>query len=286
MNFIVVTNGKISENDLNKYNFRIVFNRGNKYALLANDLKSFIDFLLETDKVEQVLHRDKYIPKEDFLQQYLDNLIELQGRLSVKYQKIFSPSGEPIGAEFFCNFPVHPFVLYKALKETCFADMKCLKSVLERVLEREWDKLIFINLFPQSVEKADFIITAVAEIISKGLAEQVVLEVLEYQLAEEKVKRNINFAKRQGIKIAIDDWGSESAGIYRIVNLKPDFVKIDKSITWSKEARELIEPLIPKLQTKGIKIIVEGIENEEHYEWAKKLNAYMQGFYLHKPEPF
>jgi len=112
------------------------------------------------------------------------------------------------------------------------------------------------------------------------------LEVLEYQLAEERVKRNINFVKKQGIKIAIDDWGSESAGIYRVVNLKPDFVKIDKSITWNREARELIEPLIPKFQEKGINIVVEGIENEEHYEWAKKMNAYMQGFYLHKPEPF
>ena len=286
MNFIIVTRGRIPERELNKYKFRILFNKGNKYALLANDLKSFIDFLLETDKVNQVLHRDKYVSKEEFLQQYLNSLIELQNRLSVKYQKIYAPSGEVIGAEFFCNFPVHPYVLYKALSETCFADLKCLKSVIERVKEREWDKLIFVNLFPQSVEKADFIITATAEIINRGLTEQFVLEVLEYQLAEENVKRNINFVKKQGIKVAVDDWGSESAGIYRVVNLKPDFVKIDKSITWNREARELIEPLIPRFQEKGINIIVEGIENEEHYEWAKKLNAYMQGFYLHRPEPF
>ena len=139
-------------------------------------------------------------------------------------------------------------------------------------------------MFPRSSEKSDFIISLVAQLSATGLSDRLVLEVLEYKLEEEKVKKNVTFARKQGLKVAVDDWGSENAGIFRVVNLKPDFVKIDKSITWSDEARELIEPIVPKFQERGIKVIVEGVENEEHYRWAKKLGAYMQGFYLHKPE--
>ena len=286
MNIAVVARKPIPEETLERYKLRPLFQRGRKYLLLVEDLKSFIDFLLEENLVEEILHKDRYINVEDYLQWFLDNLIETQKVLGVKYQKIFSPDGEVVGAEFFCNFPIHPNLLMKALKEPCFADMKCLRSILQRVRERNWDKLIFFNTFPRSVEKSDFIVTVVSLVSNWGVKERFVIEILEYQLEEEKVRRNIQFARQNGLKVAVDDWGSESAGIFRIVSLKPDFVKIDKSITWNKEARELVEPIIPKFQEKGIKVIVEGIENEEHYQWAKKLNAYMQGFYLHKPEPF
>jgi len=286
MNLIVVTKGQIKDETLRKYGLEIIFQKGNKCALQATDLKLFIEFLLKEDLVEEILHKDRYVSKEDFIQRYIDYLLELQGELDVKYQKIFSPQGEVIGAEFFCAFPLHPFLLVKALKETCFTDMKCLKSILSKAKKRGWDKLIFFNMFPRSSEKSDFIVSVVSTASAMGFAQKLVLEVLEYKLEEEKVKKNILFARRQGLKIAIDDWGSENAGIFRVVNLQPDFVKIDKSITWSAEAREIIAPVIPKFQERGIKVIVEGVENEEHYQWAKKLNAYMQGFYLHKPEPF
>ena len=286
MNFIVETKKPLNEKELNNYGIKIVFNKGRRYALLAEDLKGFIEFLLKTDYVEKILYKESYTCKADFLQKFLDNLIELQGELSIKYQKIFSPEGKVIGAEFFCGFPIHPVVLQEALKETCFADYNCVRSVAEAVVKKGWEKLVFINLFPKSLEKSDFMATLTAEIVNKGLQNQFVLEVLEQEIEEESVKRNLKFARMHGLKIAIDDWGSENAGVARVVNLKPDFVKIDKSITWNKEAREVVEGLIPKLQQKGIKVIVEGVENEEHFNWAKKLNAYMQGFYLHKPEPF
>ncbi|RTZ60877.1 MAG: hypothetical protein DSZ31_01270 [Gammaproteobacteria bacterium] len=286
MNLVVVTKGRITDAHLEKYGLKILFQKGNKCAIQAQDLKLFIEFLLKEDLIDEILHKDKYVPKEEFIQRYIDNLMELQGEMDVKYQKVFSPEGEVIGAEFFCAFPLHPFLLVKALKETCFADLKCLRSIVSKVRKKGWDKLIFFNMFPRSSEKSDFVMSVVATISASGLSDKLVLEVLEYKLEEDKVKKNISFARRQGLKVAVDDWGSENAGIFRVVNLQPDFVKIDKSITWSAEAREIIEPIVPKFQERGIKVIVEGIENEEHYNWAKNLGAYMQGFYLHKPEFF
>lgn len=286
MHCVVVAKRAIPKEVLEKYRLETTFRRGNKYVLLVEDIKSFIEFLLNEDYVEEVLHKDRYLPKGQFLQWYLDNLLDLQGWLEVKYQKIFSPSGEVIGAEFFCGFPVHPLLLMRALREPCFADIRCLRSIIRRVEERGWEGKIFFNSFPRSLEKSDFVVTVVSLAKAKGLSQRLVLEVLEYQLEGEKLLKNLRFARSQGLKIAVDDWGSENAGIFRIVNLKPDFVKIDKSITWNPEARELVEPVIPKFQERGIGVVVEGIENEEQLAWAKKLNAYMQGFLLHKPEPF
>ena len=286
MHCIVVAKQNIPHEVLEKYCLRETFRKGNKYAILVENLKGFIEFLLNEDYVEEIYHKDRYIPKDKFLQLYLDNLLDLQNELNVKYQKIFSPTEEVIGAEFFCQFPVHPILLMRALKEPCFAYIKCFRSIINRIKEKQWNRLIFFNSFPRSLEKSDFTITLVSLAKSHHLADKIVLEVLEYQLNEEKVIKNLNFARAHGLKIAVDDWGSENAGIFRIVNLKPNFVKIDKTITWNAEARELVEPVISKFVDRGIKVIVEGIENEEHFEWAKKLNAYMQGFYLHKPEPF
>lgn len=286
MNLVVVAKRKIKEEEIEKYGLKVIYQKGNKCVIQASDLRLFIEFLLKEDLIDEILHKDRYVPKGKFIQRYLDNLMELQGEMEVKYQKIFSPEGEVIGAEFFCAFPIHPLLLVKALKETCFADLKCLRSIISKVRKKGWNKLIFFNMFPRSSEKSDFIISLVATVSAAKLSDKFVWEVLEHKLEEDKVKKNVNFARKQGLKVAIDDWGSENAGIFRVANLKPDFVKIDKSITWSAEAREIVEPVVPKFQERGIKVIVEGVENEEHYNWAKNLGAYIQGFYLHKPEFF
>ncbi len=286
MKFVILTKENLPTSLLKDYGIEPLHRVGAKYVVEVSNYADFIRFLLETDRVRSVLYKDKPVPKEEFLHVFTENLLKLESLFGVKYQKIFDPDGKVVGAEFFCMFPLPPFVLMQVLKDSSFTDFKCFKSVLAAVEDKKWDKKIFFNLFPGSIEKTDFVVALTSRILAKGLQNQFTVEVLEYQLTREKVKKHVQFMRSQGLQIAIDDWGSEHAGISRIVEFKPEYVKIDKSITWNAEARDLFEPIVPKLQERGVKVIVEGIENEEHYNWAKKLNTLMQGFFLHKPEPF
>ena len=73
-------------------------------------------------------------------------------------------------------------------------------------------------------------------------------------------------------------------------------IKIDKSLLWpcfkeegtdsTNNAKILLENMISMLLKIGRKIVVEGIETKEQFEYLESLGiTYAQGFYFSKPIP-
>ena len=73
-------------------------------------------------------------------------------------------------------------------------------------------------------------------------------------------------------------------------------IKIDKSLLWpcfkedgtegTKNAKILLENMISMLLKIGRKIVVEGIETKEQFDYLESLGiTYAQGFYFSKPLP-
>ena len=91
-----------------------------------------------------------------------------------------------------------------------------------------------------------------------------------------------------GIRIAIDDFGSGYANFDHIVNLKPDFIKIDgsliKEIDSSSEAAIVTEAIIAFSKKMGSQTVVEYVHNEAVYRKVIALGAdFSQGFHLGEP---
>jgi len=123
-------------------------------------------------------------------------------------------------------------------------------------------------------------------------AKRITLEITEEEAIEnfKMVKEFVLEIKKLGVKIAIDDFGSGYANYSYIFNMNPDYIKIDgtlvSEILTNDKQIVFVKSLVSMCKDMEIKTIAEFVDSEEKVKKLKELGVdYLQGFYLHKPEP-
>jgi len=120
----------------------------------------------------------------------------------------------------------------------------------------------------------------------------VVFEILESESFQnyQELKKFMDEFKSYGVLFAIDDFGSGYSNYSEILELKPDYLKIDgsliKNINNSKENLVLIESILFLTKIIGIKTTAEFVEDEKIFQKLKTLGINeFQGYYFSKPLP-
>ncbi len=93
-----------------------------------------------------------------------------------------------------------------------------------------------------------------------------------------------------GGQLLVDDAGAANADVPRIMQLRPDVVKIDRALFWKvtsdAAARAELEELLEAARDIGARVLVEGIAEAEHVDLARSLGADLgQGFHIGMPTP-
>jgi len=106
----------------------------------------------------------------------------------------------------------------------------------------------------------------------------------------DKIISICNNIRRYKFQVALDDFGQGTANISSLVEIYPDFVKLDrilcKDIHLSTEKQQLVQAIARFALQSGGWVIAEGIETKEELDLLKKLNIKLgQGFLLGKPHP-
>lgn len=101
-----------------------------------------------------------------------------------------------------------------------------------------------------------------------------------YKLRKKFEEKNIQFV--------LDDFGTGYSNLHYIVNMKPNYVKLDKDFTAKamSNARdfELLKKIVEMVHSVDIRICIEGIEKEEWYQKLKEIHVdYLQGYLFGKP---
>lgn len=101
-----------------------------------------------------------------------------------------------------------------------------------------------------------------------------------YKLRKKFEKKNLQFV--------LDDFGTGYSNLHCIVNMKPNYVKLDKDFTAKamSNARdfELLKKIVEMVHSVDIRICIEGIEKEEWYQKLKEIHVdYLQGYLFGKP---
>ena len=95
--------------------------------------------------------------------------------------------------------------------------------------------------------------------------------------------------KRQGIHVAIDDFGVGFSSLSYLQKLPLDRIKIDKTFVHNSNedsGRIIIETIVNMAHRLGMSVLAEGIELEEQVNYFKHLKvAEAQGFHFAKPMP-
>ncbi len=119
---------------------------------------------------------------------------------------------------------------------------------------------------------------------------RVVLELLEdiVTLTESDMLEQINSLRRKGFQIAIDDFGQENSNFSRLLELNPDYLKIDgvfiKDILEDRQSQIIVEAIVDVCKKSNIKIIAEYIHSADVLKKVEDMGIdYSQGYYIGEP---
>jgi len=122
---------------------------------------------------------------------------------------------------------------------------------------------------------------------------KVVLEMLEQitTLDSELISKQLDSLRELGFQIAIDDFGAENSNMTRLLEIHPEYLKIDgafvKNIVEDKKSQLIVEAIVDICQKSKIKVIAEYVHNKAVQEKIKSLGIdYSQGYYFGEPKPY
>lgn len=183
-------------------------------------------------------------------------------------------------------------VMRLAKSQSRLTDIEALtfEGVFKQISQNEdklQDKYVFIN----SIASVSIPKNTMKSILNKygNYIEQMVIEIIENEDVDlEAMEFKQKIRKKYNCKIAIDDFGTGYATESWLLQVNPDFVKIDMSlirgIDKDKERQSIISNILRYTKERNIKVICEGIETYQEVEKLIKMGVdYIQGYYLGKP---
>lgn len=130
------------------------------------------------------------------------------------------------------------------------------------------------------------------ELTSDGVAARVVVEVTEHARVRDydALSRALVDVRENGCRLAIDDAGAGFASLRHVLQLAPDIIKLDISLTRGvdvdRQRRRLAAALVAFAREAGSAIVAEGVETRSELDALRDLGVgYAQGFYFGRPGP-
>ena len=173
-------------------------------------------------------------------------------------------------------------------------DQAARRSALLSASEQGVSERIFVNFSPNSIFDPAYCLDATVRLVDdlKIPREQVVFEIVEAErLPEmEHLQSIVGYYRKKGFGVALDDVGAGYASLQVLLDVRPDYAKIDGSLTREVNRDErkaiLTGRLLETARDLGSTTIVEGVETEEEWAWVRERPVdLVQGFLFGRPSP-
>ncbi len=252
---------------------------------------------------------------ERTMQALYATLREAQGRwvgqhqgleVSSQFQPIYSlPHRRPVGYEALARFataggqladPAQAFAQVSGTGEQLQLDRLCrLLHVHNFVAQQAADCWLFLNIHPEvfvrAAREAPMLARAVDTVEQLGLPmHRLVFEVTEEIMSqgapfEEAVER----ARATGCLLALDDFGAGHSNFDRVWRMKPEIVKLDKSLPQralaSPRIARIMAQMVALLHECGALVLQEGVEGRDEMQLALDADVdLVQGYGLGRPQ--
>ena len=148
-----------------------------------------------------------------------------------------------------------------------------------------------VHVFINSIASSKLAPETEAELSEKykDIRDRVVLEILESESSDEEcTAHKAQIIREWGGQLALDDFGTGYNSEYALLNIRPNIIKVDRSIIsgCDKDSyrRMIIENFVKLSHTRNILVLAEGVETKEELETVISCGVdLLQGFYLAKP---
>lgn len=153
------------------------------------------------------------------------------------------------------------------------------------------DHIVSINLSSKSLSSSTIVEYIKALLFETGINPgRIEIELTEYSLINnfKNTLAIINSLKALGIKISLDDFGTQYSSLNYLSKIPFDTLKIDKSyidqIVNNTSERIIVEQIISLSNKLGVQTIAEGVENKEQLSLLTKMGCqFAQGYHLDRP---
>lgn len=188
---------------------------------------------------------------------------------------------------------VSPHRMFRKAGDDAIAlDQICRALHLQNyVLQSTGNSWIFLNVSPALILDGHSTRAILPRVLERfGVpAHRVVVEILETSAYdEENLARCVQYFRDLGCLVAIDDFGAGESNFERIWRLKPDIVKLDRSMVVeamrTPRVRRILPGLVSLIHEAGCLVVMEGIETAEQSMVAMESDVdFVQGFYFGEP---
>lgn len=216
-----------------------------------------------------------------------------QQSFNMVYQPIFTlETGALSGVEALCRFHPEPYrspdIWFGEAADVGMSEMLevCVVETALGTLDRfPVGTFLSVNASPQTV--ATGLLASVMQGVPRA---RIVLEVTEHIEVSDwaALDRELHTLRDMGILIAIDDAGAGYSGLQQMVRLRPDIIKLDRSlverIDEDPARRSLCAAMVHYATETGAALVAEGIERVEEEQVLRDLGVHRgQGYLLARP---
>jgi EAL domain-containing protein (putative c-di-GMP-specific phosphodiesterase class I) len=189
----------------------------------------------------------------------------------------------------FMGIPLKVFNQYKVMYELHHKQIVDAVFQLDRQHKiRSQHQRLFFNLTPNQLAQES--LCQCLRVLHRSSGQKLVIELTEDKLSLSNLLlvKNLERLTGAGCELAIDDFNTKESTMQRVKELKPDYIKFDKSliinVVEDTNARTFLHHLVEFFHELDINVIVEGIETHEQYCVCKAINAdFVQGYYFSLP---
>ncbi|WP_235801999.1 EAL domain-containing protein [Ureibacillus massiliensis] len=234
------------------------------------------------------------IIKEESLETYFQPIVNIKNGETFGFEAL----NRPIRTQLFSNTDL----FYEFVGQTNivfpferFCRNLSIKRYTERLKKQNFqdDFVLFINIHPYVLLDKNYHAGETFKFIKEmGIQpEHVVFELTERSAVTDfkEFERVLSNYREQGYRIAIDDVGSGYNSLKTLIYLKPEFIKLDRSLIQNIDqnvaGQQLVSLINNFAEQSKTKIIAEGIERVEELHYLQSVGIqYAQGYALGKPQ--
>ncbi|WJY28286.1 MULTISPECIES: EAL domain-containing protein [Sporosarcina] len=271
-----------------------------------HDLADFAnDYLGDSDMVFRIAGEEKWRPFSEtdrvFTSLWIDELIQ-QERLISYYQPIVDGDRQIYGYELLARFltpegemifPNEAFAAARNRGRLYALDRLCRITAVRHAAPLV-DLKAFINFVPTSIYSPEFCLQSTVAVANQFNIDpkQLVFEVVETDHVDdvEHLKSILRYYRDKGFHYALDDVGEGYSTVEMLTDLRPHYMKLDRSfvdgVAEDEKKQQTALKFLEKAGESGSVPLAEGIEREEDFKWLKEKGYQLfQGYYFGKPAP-
>jgi EAL domain-containing protein (putative c-di-GMP-specific phosphodiesterase class I) len=222
-------------------------------------------------------------------------LVDTGEGLEVVYQPIVEiATGRVVGMEALSRFRIAPdrtpdVWFAEAAEVGLGTELQILafRRALGALEDLPPDVFVSVNVDPETLVSRSFI-----DALRGMPADRIVLELTEHAATNDypSLLEALAPLTAAGVRVAIDDTGAGYSSLRHVLELSPDIVKLDISISRHVDTmhshRALAAALVGFTRAMGIDLVAEGVETQAEARALEDLGVpWIQGFYVAKPGP-